>query len=214
MKGLLKNNFFAVYANVKIFSIFMFLLGIFVVAVISQPLLIGYVLLGMVGFSVNAISSIKKEFASKWGKYKLTLPIKRADIVKSYFVSQLIWLFVGTLFAGIVVSLSWLFHGCPFDFRIDIITILVLGISISLFAGAFFFPLFYLGGEERSEVFLVISLLCAVGIVLGITSVINFYLDPGLTTILLGATVLIVCSLLAFILSYPLTVNICSKKEY
>lgn len=214
MKGLLKNNFFAVYANVKVFSIFMFLLGIFVVAVISQPLLIGYVLLGMVGFSVNAISIIKKEFASKWGKYKLTLPIKRVDIVKSYFVSQLIWLIVGTLFAGIVVSLSWVFHGCPFDFRIDIITILALGISISLFVGAFFFPLFYLGGEERSEVFLVISLLCAVGIVLGITSVINFYLDPGLTTILLGATVLIVCSLLAFILSYPLTVNIYSKKEY
>lgn len=214
MKGLLKNNFFAVYANVKVFSIFMFLLGIFVVAVISQPLLIGYVLLGMVGFSVNAISSIKKEFVSKWGKYKLTLPVKRADIIKSYFVSQLIWLLVGTLFAGIVVSLSWLFHGCPFDSSIDSISILVLGISISLFAGAFYFPLFYLGGEERSEVFLVISLLCAAGIVLGITSVINFYLDPGLTTILLGAAVLIVCSLLAFILSYPLTVSIYNKKEY
>lgn len=214
MKGLLKNNFFAVYANVKVFSIFMFLLGIFVVAVISQSLLIGYVLLGMVGFSVNAISSIKKEFVSKWGKYKLTLPIKRADIVKSYFVSQLIWLFVGTLFAGIGVSLSWLFHGCPFDNSIDSISLFAFGISISLFVGAFFFPLFYLGGEERSEVFLVISLLCAVGIALGITSVLNFYLDPGLTTILLGAAVLIVCSLLAFILSYPLTVSIYNKKEY
>lgn len=214
MKGLLKNNFFAVYANVKVFSIFMFLLGIFVVAVISQPLLIGYVLLGMVGFSVNAISSIKKEFVSKWGKYKLTLPVKRADIIKSYFVSQLIWLLVGTLFAGIGVSLSWLFHGCPFDSSIDSISILALGISISLFAGAFYFPLFYLGSEERSEVFLVISLLCAAGIVLGITSIINFYLDPGLSTILLGAAVLIVCSLLAFILSYPLTVSIYNKKEY
>lgn len=102
-------------------------------------------------------------------------------------------------------SLSWLFHGCPFDSSIDSISIFALGISISLFAGAFFFPLFYLGGEERGDVFLIISLLCAVGIVLGITSVINFYLDPGLTTILLGATALIVCALLAFILSYPLT---------
>ena len=50
MKGLLKNNFFAVYANVKVFSIFMFFLGVFVVAVISQPLLFGYALLGTVGF--------------------------------------------------------------------------------------------------------------------------------------------------------------------
>lgn len=214
MKGLLKNNFFAVYTNVKIFSIFMFLLGIFVVAVISQPLLICYVLLGMVGFSVNAIGGIKKEFASKWGKYKLTLPVKRADIVKSYFVSQLIWLLVGTLFAGIGVSLSWLFHGCPFDNSIDSLSLFALGISISLFAGAFFFPLFYSGGEERGEVFLVISLLCAVGIALGMISVLNFYLDPGLTSILLSDAILIVCSLLAFLLSYPLTVHIFSKKEY
>ena len=39
-----------------------------------------------------------------------------------------------------------------------------LGISMSLFTGAVFFPLFYLGGEERSESFLVISLLCAFAI--------------------------------------------------
>lgn len=99
MKGLLKNNFLTVYSNAKVFSIFMLILGLFVVAVISQPLLIGYVLLSMVGFSVNAITSIKKEFISKWGKYKLTLPVKRATIVKSYFISQLIWLLVGTLYA-------------------------------------------------------------------------------------------------------------------
>lgn len=214
MKGLLINNLFAVRSNAKIFSAFMFVLGIFVVAVISQPLLIGYVLLAMVGFSVNAIASIKKEFASKWGKYKLTLPVKRAAIIKSYFVSQLIWLLVGTLFAGIGVSLSWLLHGCPFDSSIDSISVMALGISISLFTGAFFFPLFYLGGEERSEVFLVISLLCAVGSALSIISTLNFYLAPGLTTILLGAASLLVCSLLVFILSYPLTVSIYNKKEY
>ena len=166
MKGLLKNNFFAVYANVKVFSIFMFFLGVFVVAVISQPLLFGYALLGTVGFSANAITSIKKEYVSKWGKYKLTLPVKRADIIKSYFLSQLIWLLVGMLLGGISVSLSWLLHGCPFDNAIDAITLFAFGVSMNLFTGAFFFPLFYLGGEERSEAFLVISLLRAVGVAL------------------------------------------------
>lgn len=214
MKGLLKNNFLAVRSNTKVFAIFMLVVGIFVVAVVSQQLFIGYVLLGMVGFSVNGMTGIKKEFASKWGKYKLTLPVKRADIVKSYFVSQLIWLLIGILFAGIVVSLSWLLHGCPFDSSIDSISLFALGISVSLFTGAFFFPLFYLGGEERSEVFLVISLLCAVGCVLGVISILNFYLEPGVTTILLGGVVLLVCSVLAFILAYPLTVSIYNKKEY
>ena len=214
MKGLLKNNFFAVYANVKVFSIFMFFLGVFVVAVISQPLLFGYALLGTVGFSANAITSIKKEYVSKWGKYKLTLPVKRADIIKSYFLSQLIWLLVGMLLGGISVSLSWLLHGCPFDNAIDAITLFAFGVSMNLFTGAFFFPLFYLGGEERSEAFLVISLLSAVGVALGISSLINFYLEPGLETILLGSAILLICSVLTFILSYPLTVSIYNKKEY
>ena len=36
MKGLLKNNYFAVRSNAKAFSVFMLLLGIFVVAVIPK----------------------------------------------------------------------------------------------------------------------------------------------------------------------------------
>ena len=214
MKGLLKNNFLTVYSNAKVFSIFMLILGLFVVAVISQPLLIGYVLLSMVGFSVNAITCIKKELISKWGKYKLTLPVKRATIVKSYFISQLIWLLVGILYAGIVISLSWALHGCPYDNSIDVVSIFALGISVSIFTGAFFFPLLYLGGEERSDVFLVISLLCGIGVVLGIISVLNLYLAPGVTTILLSAAILLLSSLLMFSLSYPLTVRIYHKKEY
>ena len=214
MKGLLKNNFLTVYSNAKVFSIFMLILGLFVVAVISQPLLIGYVLLSMVGFSVNAITSIKKELISKWGKYKLTLPVKRATIVKSYFISQLIWLLVGILYAGIVISSSWALHGCPYDNSIDVVSIFALGISVSIFTGAFFFPLLYLGGEERSDVFLVISLLCGIGVVLGIISVLNLYFVPGVITILLSAAILLLSSLLMFSLSYPLTVRIYHKKEY
>ena len=214
MKGLLKNNFFSTCANAKVFSVFMLLLGIFVVAVISQPLLFGYMLLGMIGFSVNALASIKNEFSSKWGRYKLTLPVKRADIIKSHFMSQIIWLVVGTLFAGIGMSLSWILHGCPFDRYIDAFTMFALGISISLFMGAIFFPLFYLGGAERSDVFLVITLLCAFGIDWMIVTVINELLEPGTTTILLGAAILLVCGMLAFSISYLITVSIFKRKEY
>ena len=214
MKGLLKNNFFTVWANVKVFSVFMLILGIFVAVVRSQSFQISYVMIGIVGFSVNAIIGVKNEFTSKWGKYKLTLPVKREDIVKSLFLNQIIWLLIGTLFAGTGMGLSWLWHGCPFDQSIDALTMVALGISISLFMGAMFFPLFYLGGAERSDVFLVITLLCAFGIDLVIITVINELLDPGITTILFGASVLIAGSLLAFVLSYTLSAFIFKKKEY
>ena len=214
MKGLLKNNFYTVCANAKVYSVFMLILGIFVTAVVSQSLLISYVIMGIVGFSVNAIAVVKNEFVSKWGKYKLTLPVKRADIVKSYFINQIIWLLVGTLFAGTVMCLSWFLHGCPFDRSIDALTTIAQGISVSLLMGAIFFPLFYLGGTERSDVFLIITFLCAFGIDLAAVTVINKLLEPGNTTILLGAAALLVFSLLAFSISYPITVGIFKRKEY
>lgn len=214
MRGLVKNNFLAAYTNAKVFSVFMLLLGLFTVAVISQSLLIGYVLIGIVGFSANAIAVTKKEFTSKWGKYKLTLPVRRVDIVKSLFLNQIIWLLIGTLFAGAGVGLSWLLHGCPFDLYRDMLSLFALGISMSLFTGAIFFPLFYLGGEERSEVFLAIALLSAFGLDLVIITVINIVLDPGITTALLGAAALLASSVLVFVLSCPLAAAIFMRREY
>lgn len=214
MRGLLKNNFFAAYTSAKMFSVFMLLFGVFVVAVISQSLLIGYALTGMVGFSVNAAAVVKNEFASKWGKYKLTLPVKRADIVKSLFVNQVIWLVIGMAFAGVGTGLSCLLHGCLFDQPIDILTMFALGISMSLFMGAVFFPMFYLGGEERSEVCLIISLLCAFAADFAIISIMNEVLEPGIGNILLGAAVMVVCSLMAFVISCLLAMAIFKRKEY
>lgn len=210
MKGLLKNDFLSVCANAKVFSIFMFLLGIFVVAVASESVQISYGLIGMVGFSVNAIAVSRSEAASKWGKYKLTLPVRRADIVKSLFINQALWLLIGMLFAGTGLGLSWLLHGCPFYRSIDTLSLFALGMSISLFMGAIFFPLFYLWGAERGEVLLVISLLCALGIDWAIISLIN---DLPVS-ILFGLGILLACSLSAFGLSYLLTVRIFSQKEY
>lgn len=214
MNGLLKSNYFAACASGKTFAVFMLLSGVFVVAVVSQPLLVGYMLLGMIGFSVNSMAGVGKEYASKWGKYKLTAPVKKADIIKSYFISLLLWLLIGLLFAGSGMGLSWAFHGRPFDRGIDVLTSFALGIGMSLFTGAFFFPLFHLGGEEKGGVFLAVSFLCAAGIALGIVSAINFYLDPGPATIIFGAVILLVCSSLAFAFSYPLTVGIFRKREY
>lgn len=58
MKGLLKNNFYAVRSSAKTFSLFMLLLGAFVAVVVSQQLLLFYMMLGIVGFSINAITSM------------------------------------------------------------------------------------------------------------------------------------------------------------
>ncbi len=217
MKGLFKDNLYATLSNTKVFSGIMLLLGVFVVAMDNKvpSLIIGYVLLGMVGFSLNAIASLRKESAAKWSKYKLTTSVKRSDIVKSCFISLLLWLIVGMVFAGVAVALSVMLHGFPFDRNTDIFMLFVAGISISLFMGAIFFPLFYLGGEERNEVFLVISLLCGIAIIMGLSAFINT-LFPKMTTLqlVLSGIVILSCALIAFALSFPIAVGIFKKKEY
>ncbi len=218
MKGLLKNNFYATLSNIKTFSVVMFLLGIFVVIMDNKipSLIIGYMLLGIIGFSLNSIASLRKESSTKWSKYKLTVPVKRSAIVQSYFLSLLLWLMVGMIFAGMGVAMSIMLHGFPFDRDTDVYMLFVVGIGISLLMGAIFFPLFYLGGEERNEVFLVISLLCSIGIIMGTTTFINTLFPTRMSTIqiILSGIIILVSALFIFIVSCPLTVAIYHKKEY
>lgn len=217
MKGLLKNNFYATLSNVKTFSAVMLLSGIFVVLMDNKipSLIIGYMLLGMIGFSLNSIASLRKESSGKWSQYKLTAPVKRAVIVQSYFLSLLLWLIVGMIFAGICVVLSIMLHGFPFDRDTDVFMLFVVGIGISLFMGAIFFPLFYLGGEERNEVFLVISLLCSIGIIMGITTIINtlFPTPMAAIQIILAGVIILASAFSVFLVSCPLTIAIYHKKE-
>ncbi len=215
MKGLFKNNLFVVYPNAKVFAIVMLFFGVFTAVVISPSLLIGYVLLGMTGFSANALAGLGKEYASRWSRYKLTTPVKRSDIVKSYYISQILWLLVGTGFAGAAIAFSTALHGFPFDKTTDPFMLFVVGAGISLFMSALFFPLFYLGGEERSEVLLIVSLLGGVGIVMGLSSLFNtVFPHMNVPQLILCGTSILACALLSFLFSCPLAVAVFKRKGF
>ncbi len=202
MKGLFKNNFLAVWTNVKFFLLFMLAMGIAVIIIPDQTWQMYFIIIGIAGLAVNAATVIESEFSSKWGKYKLILPVKRIDIVRSLYLNQLLWITAGVFFVGIVIALSCLLHGVPFEQFEGVSGVVVIGISISLTMSAIFIPVIYLAGEDKTIVFLIISLLCAIGI-----AAMLFNMPSG-PFILTG------CSVLLFIASFPLTVSIFRKKEY
>ncbi len=203
MKGLFRSNFFAVWINAKVFLIFMLSFAIVVTILPEQTLQMYFIMIGIIGFSVIAATAIGNELSSKWGKYKLTLPVKRTDIVRSLFLNQFFWIMLGTLFVGSVTGLSYMIHGFSFDRLSGILSLFILGISISLFMGAIFIPITYLAGEDKMVVFLMISLLCAVGIAAMLFNIPLF-----------GNVIIITCALLLFIVSYPLTAAIFKRKEF
>lgn len=203
MKGLFRNNFFAVWINAKVFLIFMLLFAIVVTIIPEQTLQMYFIMIGIVGFSVIAATAIGNEFSLKWGKYKLTLPVKRTDIVRSLFLNQIFWIIVGTLFTGIASGLSYMIHSFSFDQFSDIFSLFILAVSISFFMGAIFIPMIYLTGEDKIVVFLIISLFCAVGIAAMLFNIPLF-----------GNVIIITCALLLFAVSYPLTISIFKRKEF
>ena len=203
MKGLFRNNFFAVWINAKVFLIFMLLFAIVVTIIPEQILQMYFIMIGIVGFSVIAATAIGNEFSLKWGKYKLTLPVKRTDIVRSLFLNQIFWIIVGTLFTGIASGLSYMIHGFSFDQFSGIFSLFILAVSISFFMGAIFIPMIYLTGEDKIVVFLIISLFCAVGIAAMLFNIPLF-----------GNVIIITCALLLFAVSYPLTISIFKRKEF
>ena len=81
--------------------------------------------------------------------------------------------------------------------------------------GAIFFPLFYLGGEERSEVILIVSLLGGGGLVMGLSSLFNkVFPHMSVPQLVLSEAVIFACALMAFILSCPLTVAVFKRREF
>lgn len=203
MKGLFRNNFFAVWINAKVFLIFMLLFAIVVTIIPEQTLQMYFIMIGIVGFSVIAATAIGNEFSLKWGKYKLTLPVKRTDIVRSLFLNQIFWIIVGTLFTGIASGLSHMIHGFSFDQFSGIFSLFILAVSISFFMGAIFIPMIYLTGEDKIVVFLIISLFCAVSIAAMLFNIPLF-----------GNAIIITCALMLFAVSYPLTISIFKRKEF
>ncbi len=217
MKGLIKNNLYTALPNVKVFFATMILLGIFVIVTSAgSPALITCMLSVIIGFSFISLESAGLENTSKWIRYKLTAPVKRSDIVKSLYLSLLLWLSAGIVFAGISVAVSTALHGYPFDRNVDILLLFAVGIGISLFMGTVFFPLFFLGLEAQYNVFLFISILTGIGIIVGICLLINSFFPHGMTSrqIILSGIAVLIFSALAFALSCPLSVYLFQKKDY
>lgn len=217
MKGLLRDNFYAAYANAKALMGILLLAGIAVAIYPKEGIWLSYYMLCcLVGLNFVTLQDFHKGGFSRWEQYKLTLPVTRADIVRSCYAGHLFWMFAGGVFASVTAGLAVLLHGFVFDLWTDVLLIYIMGMSISLFMGAIFFPLLYARGEERKEASLMGSALFAVAIVLGLALLWNFLFGPRMTTaqIIGGGVIILFCAIAAYGVSYLLAVEVFHHKEY
>lgn len=217
MKGLMKNNYYKMRSGFKAFVIVLILTGLAVAAFDNETpsLLMGYIYFSIVGLSLNSAMALRKTVTGKWDKYILTMPVKRAEIIKSLFFNQMYVLVLGIVFSALTVGLSIMVHGFPLDKGVDIWVLFSSAIGVSCFMSGGFFSLSYLGKENWQETMLIFSLGAGIGSVMLIVTFLNKIFARPQTDrqILLGCGVILLLSLLAMLLSYFWTKELYSRKE-
>lgn len=219
MRGLLKNNFYGMIENIKIAFVFVLVFGIVLLVSGSAAMLNAFCLISTPIMAVLAMSCLRKESSSKWEKYKLTLPVKRNDIVKSQYISHSILSIGGTVFVALFLSCTVLIHGNQYFYYglRDAITLIIGGGILAVLIGAIAYPLYYLLGAGKTEVISVLSVIGAISIVLGLSIIINMISGDGAVSNTRYYTCLIlilVFAIVLFAVSYTLSSSIFKKKEY
>jgi len=218
MKGLLKNNFMGVIENVKLLFPLAILFG-FIVSVTGNASLLSIYSLSITPiFSILVVLCMRKETLSKWYKYKISLPVKRNNIIQSYYISHLCWCIGGMTIVTFFMLLTVIIHGNQYfyyGFR-DAITLILGGGILAIFIGSFFYPLYYFLGVEKIEITAIISLIVSVAIIVGISLLINIFIGGNVsdTTYYISLIVILIITCLTFVCSYLLSAFIYEKKEF
>ena len=161
---------------------------------------------------------MRKETLSKWDKYKISLPVRRNDIVKSYYTIHLCWCIGGMAIVTFFMFLTVIIHGnqyFSYGFR-DAVTLILGGGILAIFIGSFFYPLYYFFGVEKIEITAIISLVVSVAVIVGISLLINVFIGGNVsdTTYYISLIVIAIITCFTFVCSYFLSAFIFRAKEF
>lgn len=209
MKGLLRSLFYSAADNLRVAMVLVAAAGVVLVASGSTTLLNVLPLVVPPLLALVAIGALRREGASKWPRYQLTLPVRRRDIVRSRYLSHLFWSLAGTLAAALLLAMTLAVHGDHYFYYglRDALTLVLGGGVLALLIGAIAYPLLQRLGTERLEAVFAVSVAGAVALVLGMSLVINLVAAGDVNdSLYYGSLVAIVgLTALLYIASYNFT---------
>lgn len=215
MKGLLRNHYYKILSGLRILLIFILLAGALILLFGGgEDLLTAFLCLSVIAFPFISSIAVRKSGGGKWDQYILSLPVRRYEIVKSVFITQLITILIGSAISMVLFLASFAIHGFMFYRYVDVLLLFSSAIGTSLIMNAIFLPISYLDSSDRIEAVSIISLIIAVAAMTALITVINIFLEKpsNMQLAVFGVGILILSSA-AFVLSYFLTVGIYSKKD-
>ena len=215
MKGLLRNHYYKILSGLRILLIFILLAGVLILLFGGgEDLLTAFLCLSVIAFPFISSIAVRKSGGGKWDQYILSLPVRRYEIVKSVFITQLITILIGSAISMALFLTSFAIHGFMFYRYVDVLLLFSSAIGTSLIMNAIFLPISYLDSSDRIEAVSIISLIIAGAAMTALITVINIFLEkPSNIQLAVFGVGILILSYAAFVLSYFLTVGIYSKKD-
>ena len=225
MKGLLRISYYNVEKSIKYTC---FASCILIVIGILGPKFFGaddefssfisysatYAIMGM--FAGMSFTLLFNNSKSKWDKFVLTSPASRKDVIKSIYISFLLFALVAIAIATIFVLVTYLVMGnISFDKTFMGYTV---GILLLLGVPAFLHPSVLMFGIDKGQFLFLISTALSLAIlflpsfVIGAISGIVDVSDPLFVNVIYRSIAIII-SIILFAASYYLSVSIYSKRD-
>lgn len=212
MRGLIRNNFYAMESNLKIAFVLAAFLAVSPILITDEAFLPMILAAQIFLFVLNTGTSLHADEIAKWNSFELTLPVKRSTIVGAKYCSFALLVCFGLIMGTATIV-------CAHFSNITLQTNSVLwgyeyGLVLSVITVSLMYPVLLKTGTEKNELILLLSALAAIGILLltafclsGITGGMN------LRHPLVGA-VSTCLALLLFVVSFFVSVSIHQRKEF
>ena len=148
----------------------------------------------------------------KWEKFQVSMPLKRKNLVASFYLSILIATIAGFLLCGIVLGIGFVLHESLLEHAMDTaFGSVTYVIAIALLMAALLLPIGSTKfGENKGELFFTVCLAAAVGVALLIQWVGGRAEFPA--AVISASQVII--SAIAFVFSYYITSKIYAKIDF
>lgn len=212
MKGLIRNNFYAMESNLMISFIMAAALAftpLFVKNTTIYPMIIA---IQVFLFVVNTGTALHADEVAKWNKFELTLPIKRCTIIGAKYITFVILIIFG-LIMGICTTVCIYLSGQTLDF-LSMLWGYEYGLALSTISIALMYPIILRIGTEKNELVLILSAFVAIGIMcliaLALSSVTG---GMNLRHPIVGL-ISIVVSIVLFALSFLASLHVHRNKEF
>lgn len=212
MRGLIRNNLYAMEGNILlafVLSAFLAVSSLLIKSAAAVPYIIA---IQVFLFVVNIGTSLRADEISNWSKYEITLPVSRGELVLAKYLSIVILLLLGLLMGGVTVLLS---HISGHSMTLPILLRgFEVGLTLSFFSIAVMYPLVLKFGMEKNELILILSTFGAIGMqLLTAACLSNWTGGMNMRHPLVEATATVI-AVVVFFVSYFVSVNIHKNKAF